>query len=366
MTSTLPPLVQAFSGAIGSATANALTYPLDLLTTRLQLEPPESRKPRGGLYGASMIFRHIADKYGWHAFYDGLTADTYATLLSNFFYFYFYAFLRLLSTKRLIPFISRSKRSGVHKPSMIEELLLGYVAGIASRLVATPLNIVTLKLQTERENNTDDNRSNSETRKTGMNAVVKRIYQEQGLAGFWRGFQMSALLALNPSITLAFFQMFGRLLTLAKSSRSRSIRAEKLSLKQAPVNANLSPWESFFGAAIANSIDMRFSAAFSFALPVLAAATAIDLSARQTGNCDTGSTLCCNSAQESNSTSVSELAGLLGIVLPDIAGLIGLGCSPLSILGFGGNSCSAQPVCCTSNTFSGLIALGCNPINLNL
>ena len=83
MTSTLPPLVQAFSGAIGSATANALTYPLDLLTTRLQLEPPESRKPRGGLYGASMIFRHIADKYGWHAFYDGLTADTYATLLSK-------------------------------------------------------------------------------------------------------------------------------------------------------------------------------------------------------------------------------------------------------------------------------------------
>lgn len=36
MTSTLPPLVQAFSGAVGSATANAVSYPLDLVTTRLQ------------------------------------------------------------------------------------------------------------------------------------------------------------------------------------------------------------------------------------------------------------------------------------------------------------------------------------------
>lgn len=36
MTSTLPPLVQAFSGGIGSASANAISYPLDLIATRLR------------------------------------------------------------------------------------------------------------------------------------------------------------------------------------------------------------------------------------------------------------------------------------------------------------------------------------------
>lgn len=46
MASTLPPLVQAVSGAIGSASANALVYPLDLVTTRLQLT--RSKKIRGG------------------------------------------------------------------------------------------------------------------------------------------------------------------------------------------------------------------------------------------------------------------------------------------------------------------------------
>ncbi|TFK70588.1 hydrophobin-263 [Pluteus cervinus] len=106
----------------------------------------------------------------------------------------------------------------------------------------------------------------------------------------------------------------------------------------------------------------RISAISLIALPLLASASVLP---RQ-GDCNTGSISCCNSVQSSTSESVTSLAGLLGIVLPTIEGLVGLGCSPLSILGAGGNSCSAQPVCCTGNTFSGLINLGCSPININL
>ncbi|KAF8963575.1 fungal hydrophobin-domain-containing protein [Flammula alnicola] len=107
----------------------------------------------------------------------------------------------------------------------------------------------------------------------------------------------------------------------------------------------------------------RASSVVVFALPLLAAASVLP---RQSGDCDTGSLNCCQSTQSSSTTSITELAGLLGIALPDLGALVGLNCSPLDILGIGGNSCSAQPVCCTSNTFSGLLALGCNPINLNL
>lgn len=45
MTSTLPPLVQAVSGAVGSAAANAIVYPLDLVSTRLQTT--SSKKLKG-------------------------------------------------------------------------------------------------------------------------------------------------------------------------------------------------------------------------------------------------------------------------------------------------------------------------------
>ena len=43
------------------------------------------------------------------------------------------------------------------------------------------------------------------------------------------------------------------------------------------------------------------------------------------------------------------------VVCPDankthtINALLGVGCSPISVIGVGGNSCSANPVCCTNN-----------------
>lgn len=84
MTSTLPPIIQAFSGAIGSISANTLTYPLDLVTTKLQLDSPQKSRRRGGIHGASLTFRHIFRDYGLEALYDGLWADSCATLLAKY------------------------------------------------------------------------------------------------------------------------------------------------------------------------------------------------------------------------------------------------------------------------------------------
>ncbi|KAF8961856.1 fungal hydrophobin-domain-containing protein [Flammula alnicola] len=82
-------------------------------------------------------------------------------------------------------------------------------------------------------------------------------------------------------------------------------------------------------------------------------------------SCNTGSVHCCNSVEQSNSSNVGLVAGLLGLVLPANV-LVGLTCSPLSGVGVGGNSCSQQPVCCENNHFNGLIVVGCSPININL
>ncbi|XP_006461640.1 hydrophobin [Agaricus bisporus var. bisporus H97] len=79
-----------------------------------------------------------------------------------------------------------------------------------------------------------------------------------------------------------------------------------------------------------------------------------------------GDISCCNSLQEASDPVVTLLAGLLGIVLGPVEGLIGLTCNPISVIG-GGNDCSSQTVCCTGNNFSGgLLVVGCSPINLSL
>ncbi|TFK66061.1 hydrophobin-263 [Pluteus cervinus] len=104
-------------------------------------------------------------------------------------------------------------------------------------------------------------------------------------------------------------------------------------------------------------------ASFTLVLPLLAFATVLP---RQTGNCNTGSTLCCNSVVASDSVMAVELEGLLNISPTGLTGLVGIACSPLSVLVAGENSCSAQPVCCTGNNFGDLLVLGCTTFNLNL
>ncbi|OSD08038.1 fungal hydrophobin [Trametes coccinea BRFM310] len=107
----------------------------------------------------------------------------------------------------------------------------------------------------------------------------------------------------------------------------------------------------------------RVVAATVLALPLLAAATPVELEARQT--CSTGAIQCCSTVESASSVSGNFLLGLLGIVIGDITGLIGLNCSPLSVVGVGsGNACSANAVCCTNNNVGGLISIGCLPIAL--
>lgn len=82
--------------------------------------------------------------------------------------------------------------------------------------------------------------------------------------------------------------------------------------------------------------------------------------------CNDGTIQCCNSVQDINSPAVQSLTGLLGLTINDTKGKVGLTCNPISVIGIGGNSCSAQPVCCKGDNFNGLIVLDCNPINLNI
>ncbi|KAF8637374.1 hypothetical protein AX17_002873 [Amanita inopinata Kibby_2008] len=82
--------------------------------------------------------------------------------------------------------------------------------------------------------------------------------------------------------------------------------------------------------------------------------------------CDTGNLQCCQSLQSTNNPAVQTLAGLLGVILPNVAGMAGLNCDPISVLGAGGNSCSAQPACCTGDQMNGALVLGCNPLNANI
>ncbi|KAI0048152.1 hydrophobin 2 [Auriscalpium vulgare] len=83
-------------------------------------------------------------------------------------------------------------------------------------------------------------------------------------------------------------------------------------------------------------------------------------------SCSTGDLQCCNSVEPASSASATKILGLLGIVLQDLSVIVGLTCDPITVIGVGSDSCSAQAVCCDNNSFKGVIALGCTPVDLSL
>ncbi|KAK7036495.1 hypothetical protein VNI00_011692 [Paramarasmius palmivorus] len=278
MTSTLPPLVQALSGAIGSASANTLTYPVDLATARLQLSPRKLSRQgvsKNGLLEGWKILRRVIRRYGVGALYDGMGTDTGATVISNFFYFYIYSFLRDTVYKHRRLASSNPKKKSISALSLPEELILGFLAGVASRAISTPLSIITLRLQTERDSSsTPPSSPSSETSSksvlradnaSGIVAVVKKIYDEDGLTGFWKGFSTTALLCLNPSLTLSLFQVFRRILALTKRNRAGGL-------------VDPTPGEAFIGGAVASSI------ASALLYPLILAKTRLQAARKQAGN----------------------------------------------------------------------------------
>ncbi|EIW61062.1 fungal hydrophobin [Trametes versicolor FP-101664 SS1] len=99
------------------------------------------------------------------------------------------------------------------------------------------------------------------------------------------------------------------------------------------------------------------------ALPLLAAATPLE--ARNSGSCSTGPVQCCQSTETAGSTAGSALLGSLGIVVQDVNVLVGVTCSPITVVGVGsGGSCSAQTVCCSDNSHGGLVSIGCAPVTV--
>ncbi|TFK60752.1 hypothetical protein BDN72DRAFT_498575, partial [Pluteus cervinus] len=73
---------------------------------------------------------------------------------------------------------------------------------------------------------------------------------------------------------------------------------------------------------------------------------------------------CCQTVQSAGSLlSLPDIASILPPVDPTV--LVGVRCTPLTIVGLGGDSCSEQPVCCTDTSFGGVISVGCTPVNLN-
>lgn len=148
-------------------------------TTRLQLETDssETKKSKGLIETILAIYKNEG---GLRGLYAGLGADTLATVLSSFLYFYCYTALRNIQE-------TFNKSMGKQAQlNVAQELFLGAEAALISRFFTTPVSNVTTRLQTAGKDDTK-----------GFVETMHEIYREKGITGFWSGTATSGIERIN-------------------------------------------------------------------------------------------------------------------------------------------------------------------------
>ncbi|KAM0349295.1 hypothetical protein ACHAPU_003704 [Fusarium lateritium] len=168
----LDALGHALSGSIGTAISTASLYPLDLVTTRLKAQRKTGSSP-GDYDGVISALKGIAaNEGGAKALYSGLGTDVAKSIVDSFLFFGFYNYLR-----------PRHR-----KPKILEELLVGAIAGGCARALTTPVsNVVTRKQMLGSDQS--------------LREILAEMRRESGLLGLWSGYSATLMLTLNPSIT---------------------------------------------------------------------------------------------------------------------------------------------------------------------
>ncbi|KAJ7573079.1 hydrophobin 2 [Mycena floridula] len=108
---------------------------------------------------------------------------------------------------------------------------------------------------------------------------------------------------------------------------------------------------------------MQFKlSAIALALVTLAVATPT--------SCNTADIECCSSLEEASSPIGVAILKLFGIDPSSVTGLIGVSCSPITVVGAGNDNShsiqnsAARFFCQADDLFAGLISLGCVPVTV--
>ncbi len=101
------------------------------------------------------------------------------------------------------------------------------------------------------------------------------------------------------------------------------------------LSQNHTPNPPLLNTIISSTMFAKLAIYTTAVFSVLAVATPV---ARDTGSCSTGSIQCCDSVSKASDPTTSVLLGLLGVVVQGVDVLVGLTCSPISVVGVGSSS----------------------------
>ncbi|XP_028311495.1 peroxisomal membrane protein PMP34 [Gouania willdenowi] len=184
-------LVHAVAGAMGSATAMTVFFPLDTAKSRLQVD--EKRKSKS----TPLMLAEIAKEEGLQSLYRGWFPVISSLCCSNFVYFYTFNALKKATA---------AAGPGGSQPG--KDLLMGVAAGVVNVLLTTPMWVVNtrLKLQGVKFRNEELH----QTHYKGIYDAFCQIISNEGVGTLWNGTLPSLILVLNPAVQFMFYEAMKR------------------------------------------------------------------------------------------------------------------------------------------------------------
>lgn len=161
------------SGGIAGTIASCITNPLEVIKTQLQ-SSSASKINVGDFAGASghpiSIANRILKSEGIPGFFCGLRPTLVGIIPARSLYFYSYEQSKRSLGKLLLP-----------EGSVMNALLSGFAAGVASNTITNPIWMVKTRYQLLADKSAGQKAYN------GYNDAIATIYREEGIGGFYKG-----------------------------------------------------------------------------------------------------------------------------------------------------------------------------------
>ncbi|KAF2948343.1 uncharacterized protein [Oryza sativa Japonica Group] len=174
-------VARLLSGGLAGITAASVTYPLDVVRTRLATQKT-TRYYKGIFHAVSTICRDEGVK----GLYKGLGATLLGVGPSIAISFTVYESLR-----------SHWQMERPQDSPAVVSLFSGSLSGIASSTATFPLDLVKRRMQLQGAAGT------SSVCKSSITGTIRQIFQKEGLRGFYRGI-VPEYLKVVPSVGIAF------------------------------------------------------------------------------------------------------------------------------------------------------------------
>ncbi|KAJ0412619.1 hypothetical protein ATCC90586_006986 [Pythium insidiosum] len=189
------------SGAMAGATATIACYPIDLIRTRLATQIDTNIRYHGIVHAA----RRIRAEEGFRGLYRGLGATLMVTVPNLAINFTLYEALKahvktLRRVERSLGLVGEEKEAMDEQEinvGVLDTLICGGIAGIASSLVTFPVDVVRRRLQISAIHADTHNIPPTPW------GIASELYRTQGARGFYRGLTPE-LMKVVPMVGITF------------------------------------------------------------------------------------------------------------------------------------------------------------------